>query len=162
MRIDSKMRRVAAGLAIAGFGLSLLGAGVGAVFTDSGSATENINVGTFGISVSSTTAGAVVVNGGNGVHTVTYSAPTIQSSAAGSAPLNFTVTSTGSASATVNVSCVMSGDPTFTDLFGAQAPVTLATSGSSHTYTGGISWPVLTNADLGQSATDTCTITANG
>ena len=155
-------KKIAGIVAAAGLSLGLVGMGVGASFTDSGSATENISVGTFGISLSSATPGAVVVNNGNGVHTVTdVVTPAIQSSVAGSAPLAFVVTSTGSIPAVVRVTATVTGSPSFTDALGTQAAVTLGGVGQAHTYNGGLQWPVLSNADLGQTAQVVYTISVS-
>ncbi len=151
------LKRTILFLATGGAAIGLIGAGVGATFTDSATATENISVGTFGIALSTTTVGAVVVDS----HHVTFTCPTILSSAPGSCPLSFTVTSTGSIPATVTVSSVVTGDSSFTNsMVGGGTPVLLS---SPHTYSGGLQWTnPLTNADLGQSASITYTISATG
>jgi predicted ribosomally synthesized peptide with SipW-like signal peptide len=140
--------------------VGLIGWGVSAQFTDSAHASATIAVGTFGINISSTTPGAVVSNSN---HTVTYTAPTIQSSAAGSAGLSFTVTTTGSMPAHVVVSSD-GGSPALTapwsDLFANPGPKDIAGNGGSLTYTGGIGWSELGNADLGSSRSVTYTVTA--
>jgi hypothetical protein len=64
------LKKTAVVISAAGLSLGLVGMGVGTSFTDGGIATENISVGNFAITLTSTTTGAVVVNSGNGVHTV--------------------------------------------------------------------------------------------
>jgi hypothetical protein len=141
--------------------VGLISSGVGASFTDSATAVANINVGTFGISISSTTSGAVVVNtgtAGSSVHTVTYSCPTIQSSAAGNCPLQFTIANTGSMPVTITVAASSPVAP-FTAVAVAAGPTVIAVGGHVD-FNGGISWPTLTDANLGASASVTYTITA--
>jgi predicted ribosomally synthesized peptide with SipW-like signal peptide len=146
-------------LAAAGLGLGLMGSGVRAAFTDSATAQENVSVGTMGINVSSTTAGAVV---SPDKHSVTLSAGTIQSSSPGQDPLSFTVTNVGSMPVTVTVSS-NGGAPAFaapwSDLFSNPGAEVIAPAGS-YTYSGGIAWSTLSNADLGSSHSVTYTISA--
>jgi hypothetical protein len=147
------MRKIAASLVAFGLTLGLLGAGISATFTDSATGTMTVSVGTFNIDLSTTTPGAVV-NGGN----VSFTAPTLQSSAAGSAPLAFTVTSTGSIPALIHVTATSPSAP-FTDLLGSVADFTLA-QGQTHVFDAGLSWPELFNGDLGKTATVTYTVSA--
>jgi hypothetical protein len=142
--------RKIAGLA-AGFALTvgLIGAGVGAQFTGQVSAIENVNVGTFGCTIDSQ-QGNVVGD------TVTYNAPTITSSAADSAPFAFTVRSTGSIPAQLQLTQTTPAAP-FTSLLANPADVVL-TQSQTHTYNAGLQWPELVTANLGQSATITYTV----
>jgi predicted ribosomally synthesized peptide with SipW-like signal peptide len=149
-----KTRKVAVILACLGLGVGLIGVGVRASFTDSAAATANIKVGQFGISISSTTPGAVV----NG-KTVTLNSSDIQSSAAGSAPLEFTITNSGTMPATVNVSGSSLSAP-FSDQLGATSQVTIP-AGGHQDYNGGIAWSELGNAQLGQSVSITYTVSAS-
>jgi len=149
-------------LAAGGLGVGLIGSGVRAAFTDSATATESVNVGTMGILIASSTSGAVVVNSGpvnGGTHTVTYAAPTIQSSVAGSSPLDFKVTNNGSMSIVVTVVSSDGFVAPWADNFTNPGPQTLA-AGASYDYTGGIKWSTLGNSDLGSSHSVTYTITA--
>ena len=148
-----KARKLAVILTCLGLGVGLIGVGVRASFTDSATAQANIKVGTFGISISSSTPNAVV----NG-KSITLSAPDIQSSAAGSSPLEFTITNTGSMPATVNVGATSLSTP-FSDLLGSQSQITIPVGGH-HDYNGGISWTELGNQQLGQSVSITYTVSA--
>ena len=161
MNIHRYLRTAAVLLAAGGLGFGLVGAGVRASFSDSATATENIHVGTFGISVSSATPGAVVVNAG-GVHTVTYTAADIQSSAAASAPLAFTVTSTGTIPATIHVVKGAAPAAPFSDLMLANPADVILGNGAHQDYAGGIAWTELFNANQSQSVTVTYTISAVG
>ena len=149
------LRKVASVLVGLGLVIGLMGAGIGASFTDTATATANIHVGTFNIDISSTAPGVVTVDGTS----VTYTCPTIQSSAAGSCAFPFTVTSTGSIPATVTVAVTTAPASPFVDLLGSQAPVTL-NQGQAHTYAGGVSWPELGNSNLGAATSITYTVSA--
>jgi hypothetical protein len=139
------------------FGLTvgLIGAGVGANFTDSATAVANISVGTFNVDVSTTVTGCTVVDGTS----VTCTLPTIQSSVAGTAAFPFTITSTGSIPANITVAVTTAPAAPFTDALGVVTPFTL-TQGQSHLFNGGLSWPELVNAQLGMSTSITYTISA--
>lgn len=147
------MRKIATLLVALGLTLGLLGAGISATFTDSATANMSVSVGTFNIDLSSSTPGAVV-NGGN----VSFTVPSLQSSAAGSAPFVFTVTSTGSIPALIHVTATTPAAP-FTDALGPVADFTL-TQGQAHVFNAGLAWPELFNGDLGKSAAVTYTVSA--
>lgn len=149
------LRKVAGLLMAFGLVVGLVGAGVGANFTDSASAVANISVGTFGIAVSA--PGGVVTNSG---HTVTLTCATIQSSAAGSCPIDFTVTTTGTIPATVTVSSSDGFVAPWSDMFVNPGVQTIVGSGGTYTYHGGIKWTELSNADLNTAHTVTYTISA--
>jgi predicted ribosomally synthesized peptide with SipW-like signal peptide len=158
------LKEAAVMLAAGGLGVGLIGSGVRAAFTDSATATESVSVGTMGITVTSSTPGAVVVNTGNqGTHTVTFTCPTINSSAMGSCPLDFKVTNSGTMSETVTVAS-NGGSPAFaapwSDNFTNPGAQVLATAGASYDYTGGIAWSALGNSDLGSAHSVTYTISA--
>jgi hypothetical protein len=131
---------------LAGFALAvgLIGAGVGAQFTGQVSAQQNVKVGTFGCAITAHSAGDV---SGDSLY---YNAADITSSASGTRPLSFTVSSTGTIPVVLNIAATPLPTP-FVDLLAPVAPVTL-NAGESQAYTAGISWPELTNANLGQSA----------
>ena len=144
---------------LAGFALAvgLIGAGVGAVFTDSVTAQENINVGAFSCKI----VAATPIGASNGIaldgKSVTYTAPTIMSSAAGSAPFSFTVENTGAIAEVLTVSTSPSVSAPWS-IIGAQfAPMPLA-AGAQTTYDTGISWTQLQNANIGQQGTITWTV----
>jgi len=145
-------RKIAGLLMAAGLVVGMFGSGVGAAFTDSVLAIQNIKVGTFGCTISSTTPNAVVSNAGK---TVTYNAPDIMGSAAGNSPFSFTVTSTGNIPVLVHVTQTTPVAP-FTSLLAAPADVPLAALAST-TYAAGLQWPELVAADLGKAATITYT-----
>ncbi len=86
------LRRISALLAVGGLVIGLLGSGVGASFFASVIGTENINVGTFRCRIINPSDGVIAGD----LKSVTYNAPTINSSAAGSAPFSFTVQNNGS------------------------------------------------------------------
>jgi predicted ribosomally synthesized peptide with SipW-like signal peptide len=159
------LKTAAVMLAAGGLGVGLIGSGVRASFTDSATASESVSVGTMGITISSSTAGAMVVNTGNqGTHTVTFTCQPINSSLAGSCPLDFKVTNSGTMSETVTVAS-NGGSPAFaapwSDNFTNPGPQVLATAGASYDYTGGIAWGALSNSDLGSAHSVTYTISAS-
>ncbi len=147
------MRKIATLLVALGLTLGLLGAGISATFTDTATGTMTVSVGTFNIDLSSSTPGAVV-SGGN----ISFTVATLQSSAPGSAPFVFTVTSTGSIPALIHVTATTPAAP-FSDVLGPVADFTL-TQGQTHVFNAGLSWPELFNGDLGKSATVTYTVSA--
>jgi hypothetical protein len=139
---------------LAGFALAtgLIGAGVGAQFTGQVSAQENINVGTFGCEISTTTEGAQVIKTNTNMDTVWFNVPKLMKSDASSAPLDFTVTSTGDIPVVLQIAEVSVLPSPFNDLFVNPGDQTLNAKGEIHTYHGGIGWPELTNTDLGKVA----------
>ncbi len=141
------LRKIAVLLAAGGLAVGLVGGGVGAQFTGQVSAQENLNVGTFGCKITNATAGTISSDGSS----VFYDAGTITSSAPGSKPLSFTVTSQG----TIPVLAKITASPVslpFTDMLAPTADVTLSGVGANQVYSGGVSWTELSNADLGKSA----------
>jgi hypothetical protein len=133
---------------LAGFALAvgLIGAGVGAQFTSSVTAQENIKVGTFQCIISNASNGATIAGDGSWV---SYNAPDIESSAAGSAPFWFQVENTGSIPASVYVAVTTAPVAPFTAMAATPAsPVTLAHL-ATQVFTAGLSWPLLENAQLG-------------
>jgi hypothetical protein len=147
------LRKIASLVAGSALVVGLLGtSGVGASFLDQATAQMDVQVGTFGCTVDSTTPGAVV---SVDLHSVTYSAPEILASAAGSLPFAFTVTSTGDVPVLIHLTQTTPVAP-FTSLLAAPADVTLAAFAST-TYAGGLQWPELGMADLGALASITYT-----
>jgi hypothetical protein len=141
---------------MAGVSLALIGAGLGASFTDAGAVDETAEVGTFGIELSSLTPGAVV---SADKHTVTFTTPMLLSSAAGEAALRFSVTATGSIPATIAIT--QSGLPQpFASLLADPVPEILLHLGESHVYDAGIAWTELGNGNLGQTASITYAVDA--
>lgn len=149
-----RTRKVAVLAALAALALLLTGAGLRAAFTDSATATQNVSVGTFNIDV--TAEAPAIVDLGAG--TVTLDSGVLMSSAAGSKPFAFTVTSTGSIPVRVSVAPSALPAP-FSDMLGAVAPVDLA-QGESHVFNAGIQWTELGNDQLGDAVSITYTITA--
>jgi hypothetical protein len=158
------LHKLAGLLAAFGLMLGLIGGGVGAVFQDQVTATENVNVGTFGCGIIDATPGASYgsYDALGYPHTVAYTAPTINSSAAGSAPFFFTVRNTGSINERLSITA---GGPygTLTTNFSAvplapASPIALA-AGASQTFNTGIQWTVLSNGDLATSGSMVWTVT---
>jgi hypothetical protein len=156
------MRKIAATLVALGLTLGLLGAGISATFTDSASATMSVHVGTFSMSIS-----AVAPAGGSAVvspdgKSVTVTCSDIQSSAAGSCISAITVTNTGSIPMQVGVAVAGPAAP-FTSALGPIPPVAGPTLAQGETYVvnGGLSWPSLTNAQLGLTYTVVYTFSAS-
>lgn len=147
------LRRIAGLLAAFGLTLGLIGGGVGAVFTDTLTATENINVGTFACVINDATPGAIIAGDRK---SVSYTAPTINSSAAGNAPFFFEVSNAGSIAANLTVSTSPVSAP-FSIIGAPFAAVPLPVAGT-HTYNTGVSWGALTNANLGTSGSVTWTV----
>jgi hypothetical protein len=87
---------------------------------------------------------------------VSYTAPDIASSAAGSAPFSFTVKDTGTIGAVLTVSASAVGAP-FTDMLAPTAAVNVA-AGGTQVYSAGLSWGPLVNADLGTTVSITYTV----
>ena len=153
------LRKVASVLVGLGLVIGLMGAGIGASFTDSATATTNIKVGTFAVNiVAPVTTGAVIAGDAK---SVTYDCGTILSSVASSCPFSFTVKDVGTIGAnSVTVTAVVAGDgTTFTDILGPVTPFALA-AGATHTFNGGLQWSALGMGNLGQSVSVTYTVTA--
>jgi predicted ribosomally synthesized peptide with SipW-like signal peptide len=157
------LRKIAGLLVAGGLMVGLLGAGVGASFTDTATATTNITVGTFSLDVTSTTSGAVVVNNDvTRVHTITYTCPTITSSAPGACPLQISLVNTGSIAITnVAVTWNTVGVPfQAIPMLNSYGPI--AAGGHIDIPQAGIMWgQPLTNANLGQTYSVTYTFTAS-
>jgi predicted ribosomally synthesized peptide with SipW-like signal peptide len=147
-----KLAGLAAGFALA---VGLIGAGVSASFTDSVTAKENINVGTFQCKIVNPSMGNVSTDG----KSLVYTAPTIMSSAPGSAPMTFTVQNTGSIADVLTVATSPVSGP-WSIINAPFAPVSLA-AGGTHLYSTGVSWTELDNSNLGQSGTFTWTVSCN-
>ncbi len=150
------LRKIAGLLAASGLTLGLIGGGVGAVFEDEVTATQNIKVGTFGCAIVDATPGATIAGDGSWV---LYTAPEITRSSAGSAPFSFTVKSTGSIPATMHVTRTTPAAP-FTAIGSVPADVTPGVQGT-HVYNGGLQWPVLTSSQLGMTASITYTVSCS-
>lgn len=138
------LRKAAAFLAAFALTVGLIGAGVGASYSDSATAQQNVSVGTFGIEVASTVPGAVV---SPDKHSVTFAAPMIVSSAASGVQFPFTVKSTGSVPVNITISQTLPLAP-FTSLLMSPVTNVLLGQGETHEYLGGLQWPMLVNADL--------------
>ena len=147
------LRKVAGLLGAFGLMAGLIGGGVGAAFTDSVKAVQNINVGTFQCLISNTTAGTIAVDG----KSVSYTAPTIVSSAASSAPFSFTVKNAGSIAAVLQVSHNGVATP-FSSILVAPVPVVTLPSGGTKVYDAGLRWTELGMANLGTSVAITYTV----
>jgi hypothetical protein len=147
---------------LAGFALAvgLIGAGVGAQFTDQVKAIENINVGTFGCQI----VDATPIGASNGIaldgKSVTYTAPTINSSVPGSAPFSFTVKNTGTIEQVLTVATSAVTTPPWSIIGAPFGPVALA-GGASNVYHTGVSWTELDNSNLNQHGSVTWTVSCN-
>ncbi len=152
------LRKVAGLLVVSGLVLGLIGGGVGAQFTGTLLATENIDVGTFSCRIINPSDGTVAGD----LQSVTYTAPTIMSSAAGSAPFSFTVQNNGSINQQLTITASAVGGTLNSSKFSAMtvtpaSPVALA-AGASQAISTGIQWTLLDNTDLGDSGWVTWTV----
>jgi hypothetical protein len=148
--------RKLAGLA-AGFALAagLVGAGVGANFTASVTAQENIHVGTFGCIISAATPGAVIAGNGSWV---TYQAPDILLSTPGSAPFSFTVKANGTIAAKLHVASAVTGGAAFSSMLVNPVGDVVLNAGDTQAFTAGLKWTELWNPDLNTTASVTYTV----
>ena len=138
------LRRTAGLLAVSGLIIGLLGSGVGASFFASLTATENINVGTFSCRIINPSDGTIAGD----LKSVSYNAPTINSSAASNAPFSFTVQNNGSIDQVLTVSKTgQTGNLTakFSDMPASPSPVVLP-AGGTQVITTVSSGPSLTTA----------------
>lgn len=166
--MSHKARKFAGLIASIAVGVSLLGAGTYASFTDSATATDNIAVGTFGVAISAAPANAVLAPQGCTLaalncKSVTLDSGLIKSSAAGSALLPFTVKNVGQADATVSIAQTAASGLTghFSDALTPVAPKLLH-QGDTQDYSGGIAWSVLDSGDLSSNHSVTYTVSATG
>ncbi len=146
------LRKIAGLLAAFGLTVGLIGGGVGAAFQDQVTAQENIDVGTFSCKIVSATPGAASDGIAAGGKSLTFTAPTIMSSAAGSAPFSFTVQNTGSITQSLTVSSSWTGNlpGNFSSILATPtAPVALVAAGTK-TYDAGIQWTALDTFALGK------------
>jgi len=144
-------------LAIGGLGMGLIGSGVAATFTSSGTATANVAVGTLSMSLSAP-GGTVVGNA------VTVNCPTIQSSAAGTCPLTVSVKNTGSMPFTLSVASSDGLLAPWSDMLAVPGPIPapqVVAPGATAVFNGGIAWSVLSNSDLGAAKSLTYTFSAS-
>ncbi len=163
--MSHKTRKFAGIIASIAVGLSLLGAGTYASFTDSATATQNLDVmAKFGITLSNPTGGAVLASD----HSVTWSDGPITASAAGSKPFGYTINNASSAGPVHVVVTAALGANTpaeFSDALGTPVGGTVydIPSGGSQVVAGaGLKWTELNSNDLGKSASITYTISATG
>lgn len=154
-------RKIAGLLTAVGVGLGLLGGGVYAGFTDSGTATATQQVGTFACTVSSTDPNAVQVDS----HTITEQLPAIQSSSGSASMANLSVKNSGSIPMSVYWTVTTSGDAAKfvagSDSLpvGAANAVTMQPNAILSYGPLPFTWSGLTNADLNNSASVTYTAT---
>jgi len=152
-------------LAVGGLGFGMMGTGVHAAFTDAGHATESVSVGTFGIQFVNLSSNCTA-DGGSGAWTVTCNIPMLTSSAAGSAPISFSIKDTGTIGGSYTVSPgVISGQVTgatqFVDLLpSGVASTPLAAGATSAPVNAGLSWGALVNGNEGQNVSVVYTINA--
>jgi hypothetical protein len=146
MKTLSSLKTGAVLLAVGGLGFGLIGSGVRASFSDGGTATENVSVGTLACTLSSTDPTNPFAISNNG-HTATLTFPAITSSNAGSDLSSLTVNNTGSMPEVVTWTVGTTGlSSKFTPAPGSPlvaTPVTLA-AGANQPYTGlGVNWTTL-------------------
>jgi hypothetical protein len=152
-------RKLAVLLASSAAGLGLVGYGVHAAFTSSGQATASIAVGSMDIALQNATNGATVVDS----HHVTFAAPGVTSSTAGSSTFSFDIKNVGSMPANVTVTASAGGDPSFSDnlaLPSGGAQYTIQPGAVQTISNAGLKWGALSNSDLNSSATVTYAISA--
>jgi hypothetical protein len=142
------LRKIAGLLIAGGLAVGMIGTGVGAQFTDSVTAQQNISVGTFGCQIIQSSDGTIATGG----KSIEYNAPEILSSVAGSRDFNFTVQNTGDIAGLLVVSTTTAPAAPFTAVLPAINPVPLAGSGTALVHVA-ISWPELTVAGQTTSAT---------
>jgi hypothetical protein len=148
-------RKIPAGVAGLAAAATLIGLGAGAAFTDSATATHNISVGNFGCAISSTTPGIVP-----GPKAITLNTGPLMSSVAGTAPLAFTVTSTGNIPVRLHIAQTVPAAP-FSSLLAAPADLTLNPATPTATYAAGLQWSELGMLDLGKVTSITYTATCS-
>lgn len=150
------LRKIAGLLAAFGITLGLIGSGVGASFIDQVTGTESIAVGSFACRITDATAGSTIAGDQK---SVSYTAPTINSSAAGSAPFSFTVQNTGTIDQVLTTSMTNQGGNLgghFSPIPATPSPVALA-AGASQAISTGIQWTTLDSGDLGRAGSMTWT-----
>jgi hypothetical protein len=133
--------RKLAGLAV-GFALAvgLVGSGVSAVFTDSVSAAQKINIAAFSCAITAENGNSIAAT-----HSISYTVPTIVHSAAGSAPFTFTVTNTGDVAMDLAVVAPAAAAPfAITNLTWSSSELNVAPTNSRVASTG-VSWTDLSN-----------------
>lgn len=152
MKSTTKVAGVLAVLGAAALGVSLMGSGVGAAFTDSATANAHIAVGSFSCQLTSTDPRVTISNNGRTAEvnfaTITSSTPAtvkapISVNNTGGIPLgvNFTITNTGTVFASGHVKPL----PVASGL--------LINPGNSRSYDIGFQYSELDNTDLGMSGT---------
>lgn len=146
------LRKTAGLLAAFGLMVGLIGSGVGAVFTDQVTADEHISIGTFECLIVEPSDGTIAGD----AKSVSYTAPTIMSSAPGSAPFQFTVEATGSIPVVLQVSVTPVNAPF--SIIGEPFADQSVTYPGTHTYNTGIQWAELSSVNEGTSGTVTWTI----
>jgi hypothetical protein len=150
-----KIAGLAAGFALA---VGLIGNGVSAQWAKTVTAQENISVGSFGCAIVDWTGAPA---GHTQQESVTFTAPPINSSDAGTAPFMFTVKNTGTVAQVLTVASTITTLPTqFSDMLGTQSPVFLA-GNAAQVYNGGLSWTDLTSYTGGATGNITYTVTCN-
>jgi hypothetical protein len=152
------LRKIAGLMAVAGLLVGVVGSGVGASFVDSVTGTETIDVGTFNCKIVGSSGGTFDDD------SATYAAPTITSSAAGSAPFSFTVENAGTIPMALSVSApAWAGnlDGSFSGIAPTVAPSAILAPGASATVSTGIQWTALDGTDLGDSGSATWTVSCS-
>jgi hypothetical protein len=146
------VRKIAVLLAAGGLAVGLVGGGVGAVFHNAVTATENISVGTFACQIVAPADGTIAGDG----QSVTYTAPMIMSSAPGKDPFTFTVKNTGDIPQRLTVTTSSVSAP-FSVVGYPFAPEPLAPN-AAYTYNTGVQWTELGQVNAGTSGSVTWTV----
>jgi hypothetical protein len=151
-----QLKKFAMVFAIAGLSLTLVGAGLSAVFTDTGLVTQSVAIGTFDIVLSSTTPGAQIdaVN-----DTITYQAPLITRST-GQAPLEFSVDNVGQIPVQITVT-ETALQPGWSSLLVNPGVIQLNPDDAPKSYSAGLAWNDLGPDWMGGSTYIVYTVTAN-
>jgi predicted ribosomally synthesized peptide with SipW-like signal peptide len=173
--MSSKTRKFAGVIASIAVGISLVGAGTYASFSDSAQATDKIAVGTMGVSIDPASVPAAAVLAPSGCLgtltskctsvTLDTSATPITSSAAGSQALPFKVKNVGNIA--INALHIVSapsgmtytGSP-FSDMLNPVPADQGLAVGAEASFNGGISWTALGNGDEGKTVSVQYTVSA--
>lgn len=142
------LRKIAGLLATFGLAAGLIGGGVGAVWQDQVTATENISVGAISCEITSASPAGPNMVIGLDKKTVTYTPPTITNSAANATGLkfDFTVKNTGTIPANFTVDSPNTQGSQFATFAPAASGANPVAAGASIVYTGaGVNWGDLTS-----------------
>lgn len=149
-----KTRRIASITAAVAVVLAMVGAGVYASWSESATATQNLQVGTFGLQIVEPSDGDIDPGG----KSVTFTVPEIRDSAASSAPFSFTVESDGEIPIRVDADMTTPPAAPFFGLPVVPDGDTVLHEGETVVFNAGIGWPELGWDELGDVTSVTYTI----